>query len=53
MVKTLKVVGNEKEGGSGMCPNLFRTAAIDVLFSISSAVVFDFMYFCFRPSKAN
>jgi hypothetical protein len=34
-------------------PNLFRTAAIDVLFSINSAVVFDFMYFRFRPSKAN
>jgi hypothetical protein len=34
-------------------PNLSRTAAIDVLFSINSAVVFDFMYFRFRPSKAN
>ncbi len=34
-------------------PNLPRTAAIDVLFSINSAVVFDFMYFRFRPSKAK
>jgi hypothetical protein len=34
-------------------PNLFQTAAIDVLFSINSAVVFDFLYFRFRPSKAN
>jgi hypothetical protein len=32
---------------------LSRTAAIDVLFSINSAVVFGFIYFCFRPSKAN
>jgi hypothetical protein len=29
------------------------TAAIDVLFSVSFAVVFDFMYFRFRPSKAK
>jgi hypothetical protein len=51
----IKVVNNEKEGGSGMSngPNLSRTAAIDVLFSINSAVVFDFMYFRFRPSKAK
>jgi hypothetical protein len=34
-------------------PNLSRTAAIDVLFSINSSVVFDFMYFRFRPSKAK
>ncbi len=34
-------------------PNLSRTAAIDVLFSINSAVVFDFMHFLFRPSKAK
>ncbi len=30
-----------------------RTAAIDVLFSFNFAVVFDFMYFRFRPSKAK
>ena len=29
------------------------TAAIDVLFSVNFAVVFDFMYFRFRPSKAK
>jgi hypothetical protein len=34
-------------------PKLSQTAAIDVLFSINSAVVFDFMYFRFRPSKAK
>ncbi len=33
--------------------NLSRTAAIDVLFSIYFAVVFDFIYFRFRPSKAK
>ncbi len=34
-------------------PNLARTAAIDVLFFINLAVIFDFMYFHFRPSKAK
>ncbi len=34
-------------------PNLSGTAAIDVLFSINFAVVFDIMYFRFRPSKAK
>jgi hypothetical protein len=29
------------------------TAAIDVLFSLNFAVVFDFIYFRFRPSKAK
>jgi hypothetical protein len=33
--------------------NLSQTAAIDVLFSINFAVVFDFIYFRFRPSKAK
>jgi len=28
-----------------VCPNLAQTAAIDVLFSLNFAVVFDFMYF--------
>jgi hypothetical protein len=30
-----------------------QTAAIDVLFSVNFAVVFDFMYFSFHPSKAK
>jgi hypothetical protein len=29
------------------------TAAIDVLFSLNFAIVFDFMYFRFRPGKAK
>ncbi len=33
--------------------NMSLTAAIDVLFSVNFAVVFDFMYFRFRPSKAQ
>ncbi len=33
--------------------NMSLTAAIDVLFSLNFAVVFDFMYFHFRPSKAK
>jgi hypothetical protein len=33
--------------------NMSRTAAIDVLFSFNFTVVFDFMYFRFRPSKAK
>jgi hypothetical protein len=32
---------------------LSGTAAIDVLFSINFAVVFDIMYFRFHPSKAK
>ncbi len=36
-----------------ICPILSRTAAIDVLFSVNFAVVFDFMHFRFRPSKAK
>ncbi len=35
------------------CPNLARTAAIEVRFSLNFAVVFDFIYFRFRPSKTN
>ncbi len=35
------------------CPNLARTAAIEVRFSLNFAIVFDFMYFRFRPSKAK
>ncbi len=35
------------------CPNLARTAAIEVRFSLNFAVVFVFMYFRFRPSKAK
>ncbi len=33
--------------------NMSLTAAIDVLFSLYFDVVFDFMYFRFRPSKAK
>jgi hypothetical protein len=33
--------------------NISLTVAIDVLFSVNFAVVFDFMYFRFRPSKAK
>jgi len=42
--------------GVGKVPNVHNmslTAAIDVLFSLNFAVVFDFMYFRFRPSKAK
>ncbi len=35
------------------CPNLARTPAIEVRFSLNFAVVFDFIYFRFRPSKAK
>ncbi len=33
--------------------NMSLTAAIDVLFSLNFAVVFDFMYLRFRSSKAK
>ena len=33
--------------------NMSLTAAIDVLFSVNFADVFDFMYLRFRPSKAK
>ncbi len=33
--------------------NMSLTAVIDVLFSVNFAVIFDFMYFRFRPSKAK
>ncbi len=55
-INLLKVVGNQKVGGVrnvSIWPNLSRTAAIDVLFSINFAVVFDVMYFHFLPSKAK
>jgi hypothetical protein len=53
----LKVVGNEKEGGSrrwqmiglGLRPRRSRFVCIIIL----PHVVFDFMYFRFRPSKAK
>jgi hypothetical protein len=35
------------------CPNSARTAAIEVRFSLNFAVVFVFIYFRFRPSKAK
>ncbi len=34
-------------------PNLARTAAIEVRFSLNFDVAFDFTYFRFRPSKAK
>jgi hypothetical protein len=52
----LKVVGKpERRGVRNVSndPNLSRTAAIDVLFFINLAVIFDFFYFRFRPSKAK
>ncbi len=36
-----------------ICPNLARTAAIEVLFSINFAVDFNFTYFRFRPSNVK
>ncbi len=33
--------------------NISLTAAIDVLFSVNFAVVFDFMYFVSAPVKQN
>ncbi len=36
-----------------ICPNLARTAAIEVRFSINFAVVFNFTYFRFCPSNAK
>ncbi len=47
---SLKVVGNEK--GANV-HNMSLTAAIDVLFFVNFAVIFDFMYFRFCPSKAK
>jgi hypothetical protein len=40
-------------GNVSYCPNLSLTVAMDVIFSIDFAVVFDFKYFRFRPSKAK
>ncbi len=44
-----------KKGGrkGAKLHNMSLTAAIDVLFSVNFAVVFDFLYFRFRPSKAK
>jgi hypothetical protein len=57
VVRILKVVGNDKKRrGVGKVPNIHNmslTGAIDVHFSLNFAVVFDFMYFRFRPSKAK
>jgi hypothetical protein len=36
-----------------ICPNLARTTAIEVRFSINFAVGFNFTYFRFRPSNAK
>ncbi len=54
---SLKVVGNEKEGGGSrrwqMIGIGLKTAAIEVCLHYNFAVLFDFMYFRFRPSKAK
>ncbi len=54
---TLKVVGNEKGGGGVKTVandrNWPQTTAIEVCLHYNFAVVFDFMYFRFRPSKAK
>jgi hypothetical protein len=36
-----------------VCPNLARTAAIEACLPVNFAVVFDFTYFRFLPSKAK
>ncbi len=43
-----RVVGNVS-----ICPNVAWTVAIDVLFSLNFAVVFDVIHFRFRHSKAK
>jgi hypothetical protein len=54
--KHLKVVGNEKEGGSGrwqmigIGPGPRRSRFV---FLLNFVVVFDFMHFRFRPSNAK
>jgi hypothetical protein len=53
---TLKVVGNEKEGGVKTVANdrnWPQTAAIEVCLHYNFDVVFDFMSFRFHPSKAK
>jgi hypothetical protein len=55
-IQGLKVVGKEKEGGAKKVANdrnWPQTAAIEVCLPYYFAVVFDFMYFRFRPSKAK
>jgi hypothetical protein len=43
----------KKEGRKGAKCSQYVSVAIDVLFSVNFAVVFDFRYFRFRPSKAK
>ncbi len=55
-VHLLKVVGNEKEGGFKKVANdrnWPQTAVIEVCVPYNFAVVFDFVYFRFRPNKAK
>jgi hypothetical protein len=47
----LKVVGYEKVGGSGMCQSV--PIWLEFCLPFNFAVVFDFMYFRFHPSKAK
>ncbi len=51
----LKVVGNEKIGGSGMCQSapIWLGPRRSRFVSLNFTVVFDFTYFCFRPSNAK
>ena len=58
MSKSVNVKGSRQPESRGVwnmsnCPNLPGTAAIGVRFSVNFAVVFDFIYFRFRPSKAK
>ncbi len=53
---TLKGSRQRERRGFGKVSNIrsmSRTGAIEVLFSFNFAVVFDFKYFRFRPSKAK
>jgi hypothetical protein len=53
---TLKVVGNEKEGGSGRWQMIgigLGPRRSRFVFLLNFVVVFDFMYFRFRPSNAK
>ncbi len=53
----LKVVCNENQGGSGRWHTFgtyrSQTVAMEVCFPFKFAIVFDFIHFRFRPSKAK
>jgi hypothetical protein len=55
-IAILKVVGNQKEGDPGVCQTIqiwLGQRRSMFFFFINLAVIFDFMYFRFRPSKAK